>query len=103
MDAGRRRALRSTGRAPVQRPHERALRLRPLACLTAAVLDRRDSSMALAMSPATMIVDGVQMVDLEHLADVPDVKLGALRLSVTLPLQATIGDSGAKTVQARGQ
>ncbi|MBP6879238.1 MAG: hypothetical protein KBC34_14530 [Phenylobacterium sp.] len=59
--------------------------------------------MALAMSPATMIVDGVQMVDLEHLADVPDVKLGALRLSVTLPLQATIGDSGAKTVQARGQ
>lgn len=77
-----------------------------LACQTMAVLDRRDGAVALQMAPATLEVDGVQVVDLERLAGVAGVRLGAMHMSVSLPLQPTAGPdgdyAGAKSVQAGG-
>lgn len=74
------------------------------ACQTMAVLDRRDGALALQMAPATLKVGGVRVVDLERLADAPGLRLGALRMSVSLPLQPTAGPehdyAASRTVQA---
>jgi hypothetical protein len=76
------------------------------ACQTMAVVDRRDGALALQMSPATLKAGGVVVVDLARLAGAPGLRLGAMRMSVSLPLQPTAGPdvdyAGAKTVQANG-
>lgn len=68
-----------------------------IACMTMAVLDRRDGSIALAMSPATLKLDEGRLIDLERLQgakgvqDVEGLRFGALRMSVTLPMLPTAG------------
>lgn len=77
-----------------------------VACQTMAVLDRRTGDLALRMSPATVKVGQVRVVDLSPLADTPGIELGALRISLTLPLQPTTfvdgRYSGSRTLQAQG-
>jgi len=77
-----------------------------IACQTMAVLDRRDGSLALQMSPATLNPGDARIVDLQRLQGVAGLKFGALRMSLILPLQPTAGPeknySGARTIQAGG-
>lgn len=77
-----------------------------VACMTMVVLDRRDGSIALQMSPATLKTDNARIIDLERLQGVQDLKFGALRMSVSLPMQPTAGPdrdyAGARTIKAGG-
>jgi len=75
-------------------------------CQTMAVLDRRTGDLALRMSPATVKIDQMRVVNLAPLADTAGLKLGALLMSVTLPLQPTeLVDgryAGSRTIEAGG-
>lgn len=77
-----------------------------VACQTLAVLDRRDGTVALQMSPATLNIGGVRIVDLQKLQGVSGLEFGALRMSVRMPPQPTRGPdqdyAGARTVPAGG-
>ena len=91
-------------------PEEGGPEAAQIACMTMAVLDRRDGSIALAMSPATLKLDNARLIDLERLQsakeieDVEGLRFGALRMSVTLPMLPTAGPdhnyAGQRTVRA---
>jgi hypothetical protein len=76
-------------------------------CQTMVVVDRRTGELALTMSPASLLADGQRIVELTYLKEAPDLRIGGLMISVSLPPQPTAGAdrdyAGSKTVEAGGR